>query len=60
MSAVVFFDARNDFDDEPAAMKSEALAFRFTGDQTDKQNTFDRLDMIYKYHGRASGEIPSD
>ncbi|KAJ8080065.1 hypothetical protein PM082_016892 [Marasmius tenuissimus] len=42
------------------AMKSEALAFRFTGDQSDKQNTFDRLDMIYKYHGRASGTFASD
>lgn len=37
------------------ALKSEALAWRFTGDPTDVQNTFDRIDMVYKYHGRASG-----
>jgi hypothetical protein len=37
------------------ALKSEALAWRFTGDPTDMQNTFDRIDMVYKYHGRASG-----
>jgi len=42
------------------ALKSEALAFRFTGDPTDKQNTFDRLDMLYKYHGRASGTFGAD
>ncbi|KAL0569595.1 hypothetical protein V5O48_012368 [Marasmius crinis-equi] len=42
------------------ALKSEALAFRFTGDETDKQNTFDRLDMLYKYHGRASGTFSAD
>ncbi|KAK7044649.1 hypothetical protein R3P38DRAFT_2879974 [Favolaschia claudopus] len=42
------------------ALKSEALAFRFTGDPTDKQNTFDRLDMLYKYHGRASGTFSAD
>jgi hypothetical protein len=43
----------------PPALKSEALAFRFTGDPTDKQNTFDRLDMLYQYHGRASGNNPT-
>ncbi len=37
------------------ALKSEALAYRFTGDPADVQSTFDRLDMIYQYHGRASG-----
>ncbi|KAJ7158371.1 hypothetical protein C8R43DRAFT_995745 [Mycena crocata] len=42
------------------ALKSEALAFRFTGDPTDKQNTFDRLDMLYQYHGRASGTFSAD
>ncbi|KAJ7185544.1 hypothetical protein C8R46DRAFT_1207694 [Mycena filopes] len=42
------------------ALKSEALAFRFTGDPTDKQNTFDRLDMLYRYHGRASGTFSAD
>ncbi|KAJ7485380.1 hypothetical protein FB451DRAFT_1363334 [Mycena latifolia] len=42
------------------ALKSEALAFRFTGDPTDKQNTIDRLDMLYQYHGRASGTFSAD
>ncbi|KAF8074091.1 hypothetical protein FPV67DRAFT_786999 [Lyophyllum atratum] len=42
------------------ALKSEALAWRFTGDATDKKSTFDRLDMIYKYHGRASGTFSAD
>ncbi|KAJ7033743.1 hypothetical protein C8F04DRAFT_1104026 [Mycena alexandri] len=42
------------------ALKSEALAFRFTGDPTDKQNTFDRIDMLYQYHGRASGTFSAD
>lgn len=39
------------------ALKSEALAWRFTGDAADKKNTFDRLDMVYQYHGRASGML---
>ncbi|KAJ3557506.1 hypothetical protein NP233_g11721 [Leucocoprinus birnbaumii] len=42
------------------ALKSEALAWRFTGDPTDVQNTFDRLDMLYKFHGRASGTFSAD
>ncbi|KAJ6595746.1 hypothetical protein DFH09DRAFT_146534, partial [Mycena vulgaris] len=42
------------------ALKSEALAYRFTGDPTDKQNTFDRLDMLYQYHGRASGTFSAE
>ncbi|KAG6845064.1 hypothetical protein H0H87_001126 [Tephrocybe sp. NHM501043] len=42
------------------ALKSEALAWRFTGDATDKQNTFDRLNLIYGFHGRASGTFASD
>ncbi|KAG7445620.1 uncharacterized protein BT62DRAFT_1006631 [Guyanagaster necrorhizus] len=42
------------------ALKSEALAYRFTGDPTDVQSTFDRLDMIYQYHGRASGTFSAD
>lgn len=37
------------------ALKSEALAWRFTGDATDKKSTFDRIDLMYKFHGRASG-----
>jgi hypothetical protein len=39
------------------ALKSEALAWRFTGDPTDIQSTFDRLDMLYTYHGQVSGGI---
>ncbi|KAF9441482.1 hypothetical protein P691DRAFT_779791 [Macrolepiota fuliginosa MF-IS2] len=42
------------------ALKSEALAWRFTGDPTDVQSTFDRIDMVYKYHGRASGTFSAD
>lgn len=37
------------------ALKSEAVAWRFTGDPTDIQSTFERLDLVYTYHGRASG-----
>lgn len=37
------------------ALKSEALAWRFTDDPTDIQSTFERLDLVYTYHGRASG-----
>ncbi|KAF7329741.1 hypothetical protein MKEN_00237400 [Mycena kentingensis (nom. inval.)] len=42
------------------ALKSEALAFRFTNDPSDRQNTFDRIDMLYKFHGRASGTFGAD
>ncbi|KAF8161852.1 hypothetical protein BJ912DRAFT_311452 [Pholiota molesta] len=42
------------------ALKSEALAWRFTGDPTDIQSTFDRLDMLYTYHGQASGTFSAD
>ena len=42
-------------DAKVSALKSEALAWRFTGDPTDVQSTFDRIDMLYKFHGRASG-----
>ncbi|KAJ6627782.1 hypothetical protein B0H10DRAFT_1991863 [Mycena sp. CBHHK59/15] len=41
-------------------LKSEALAYRFTADPTDKQSTIDRLDMLYQYHGRASGTFSAD
>lgn len=41
--------------DRPTALKSEALAYRFTADETDKTSTFDRVDMIYAYHGMPSG-----
>ncbi|KAG6827511.1 hypothetical protein H0H92_011483 [Tricholoma furcatifolium] len=43
-----------------AALKSEALAWRFTGNETDKDNTFERLDLVYGYHGRASGTFSAD
>ena len=39
------------------ALKSEALTWRVTGDDSDKQSTVDRIDMLYKYHGRASGML---
>ncbi|KAF9054831.1 hypothetical protein BJ165DRAFT_1399979 [Panaeolus papilionaceus] len=42
------------------ALKSEALAWRFTNDQTDIQSTINRLDMLYKYHGQASGTFAAD
>ncbi|KAF8901377.1 hypothetical protein CPB84DRAFT_1815219 [Gymnopilus junonius] len=42
------------------ALKSEALAWRFTGDPADIQSTFDRIDMVYTYHGRASGTFSAD
>ncbi|KAJ7728415.1 hypothetical protein DFH07DRAFT_782203 [Mycena maculata] len=42
------------------ALKSEALSYRFTGDPTDKQSTIDRIDMLYEYHGRASGTFSAD
>ncbi|PPQ71690.1 hypothetical protein CVT26_007657 [Gymnopilus dilepis] len=41
-------------------LKSEAIAWRFTGDPTDIQSTWDRIDMVYKYHGRASGTFSAD
>lgn len=41
-----------------AALKSEALAYRFTHDPADVQSTSDRLDLLYKYHGRATGLSP--
>ncbi|KAF9026467.1 hypothetical protein BDZ89DRAFT_1102091 [Hymenopellis radicata] len=42
------------------AMKSEALAWRFTGDETDKDSTFERIRLLYTYHGRASGTYSAD
>jgi hypothetical protein len=42
------------------ALKSEALAWRFTGDPTDIESTFDRINMVYTYHGRASGTFSAD
>lgn len=42
----------------PLALKSEALAYRFTADVTDVESTFNRLDMMYLYHGQVSGALP--
>lgn len=42
------------------ALKSEALAWRMTGDDSDKQSTSDRIEMLYTYHGRSSGTFASD
>ncbi|KAF8881189.1 hypothetical protein CPB85DRAFT_1340602 [Mucidula mucida] len=42
------------------ALKSEALAWRFTGDETDKDSTFERIRLLYTYHGRASGTYSAD
>ena len=32
-----------------SALRSEALAWRFTGDPSDVQNNFDRIDVLYKF-----------
>jgi hypothetical protein len=42
------------------ALKSEALAYRFTSDPTDIDSTWERLDLLYTYHGRASGTFGAD
>ncbi|KIY62722.1 hypothetical protein CYLTODRAFT_383261 [Cylindrobasidium torrendii FP15055 ss-10] len=42
------------------ALKSEALAWRFTADDTDKESTFERIKLLYTYHGAASGSYLSD
>ncbi|KAF8509631.1 hypothetical protein JB92DRAFT_2945317 [Gautieria morchelliformis] len=42
------------------ALKSEALSYRFTQDESDVQSTFDRLDLLYTYHGRESGTFAAD
>jgi len=39
------------------ALKSEAVSYRFTHDDTDIQSTFKRIDLIYTYHGRESGNV---
>ncbi|KAF5377925.1 hypothetical protein D9615_006767 [Tricholomella constricta] len=59
-TSVTAFSQRTHGVNNAEALKSEALAWRFTGDATDKTSTFDRLDMIYKYHGRASGTFAAD
>lgn len=42
------------------ALKSEVLAWRFTGDIADIDSTYARLDMIWKYHGRPQGIFSTD
>lgn len=42
------------------ALKSEALAWRMTGDQSDADSTYDRIDMLWKYHGRPQGIFSTD
>ncbi|KAK7025519.1 hypothetical protein VNI00_015953 [Paramarasmius palmivorus] len=39
------------------ALKSEALAYRFTADPTDRQSTFDRIDMVAYFF---VNDFPSD
>jgi hypothetical protein len=43
--------------DHLTALKSEALSYRFTHDESDVQSTFDRLNLLYTYHGRESGGL---
>ncbi|KAF9054822.1 hypothetical protein BJ165DRAFT_1382530 [Panaeolus papilionaceus] len=42
------------------ALKSEAVAWRFTNDPTDIESTTTRIDLLYKYHGQASGTFAAD
>ncbi|PPQ76173.1 hypothetical protein CVT24_006599 [Panaeolus cyanescens] len=42
------------------ALKSEAVAWRFTNDPTDIQSTATRIDLLYTYHGQASGTFAAD
>jgi hypothetical protein len=39
------------------ALKSEALAYRFTNDQSDTASTANRINMLWKYHGRPNGML---
>ncbi|KAJ3813548.1 hypothetical protein F5876DRAFT_63075 [Lentinula aff. lateritia] len=43
-----------------AALKSEALAYRFTFDPSDIDSTWERIDLVYTYHGRESGTFSAD
>ncbi|KAJ7583639.1 hypothetical protein C8J56DRAFT_954591 [Mycena floridula] len=58
--AVTTFTSQTHGVNTAEALKSEALAYRFTADETDKQNTFDRFDMLYRYHGTVSGTFSAD
>ncbi|EPS93631.1 hypothetical protein FOMPIDRAFT_1063456 [Fomitopsis schrenkii] len=42
------------------SLKSEALAWRMTGDQSDVDSTYARIDMLWKYHGRPQGIFNTD
>ncbi|KAJ4481886.1 hypothetical protein J3R30DRAFT_3669016 [Lentinula aciculospora] len=42
------------------ALKSEALAYRFTSDPSDIASTWERIDLVYTYHGRESGTFAAD
>ncbi|KZT04944.1 uncharacterized protein LAESUDRAFT_715247 [Laetiporus sulphureus 93-53] len=42
------------------SIKSEALAWRMTGEQSDIDSTYARVDMIWKYHGRPQGIYTTD
>ncbi|KAJ3889835.1 hypothetical protein GG344DRAFT_66775 [Lentinula edodes] len=42
------------------ALKSEALAYRFTFDSSDIDSTWERIDLVYTYHGRESGTFSAD
>ncbi|PCH35389.1 hypothetical protein WOLCODRAFT_139880 [Wolfiporia cocos MD-104 SS10] len=42
------------------ALKSEALAWRITGEQSDIESTYARVNMTWKYHGRPQGIFSTD
>ncbi|KAF8577243.1 hypothetical protein K439DRAFT_1534004 [Ramaria rubella] len=58
--AVTDFTMQNHGVNIAEALKSEALSYRFTHDESDIQSTFERLDLLYTYHGRASGTFAAD
>ncbi|KAF9265063.1 hypothetical protein L218DRAFT_924877 [Marasmius fiardii PR-910] len=42
------------------AIKSEAVAYRFSHDSSDLDSTRKRIDLIEQYHGRVSGVLAAD
>lgn len=42
------------------AIKSEAVAYRFSHDATDLDSTRTRIALIEQYHGRSSGVLGAD
>ncbi|KAH8824162.1 hypothetical protein DL96DRAFT_1613265 [Flagelloscypha sp. PMI_526] len=42
------------------ALKSEALSYRWTNDAAAIANTWERIRLVYTYHGRASGTFGAD